>query len=178
MTGTLQAETPPADSSPAGSRSAAGLPEVGQPVTRGPVRARPSYDEVECGLRLPARTFTVQRSDLVRYGGAACDYNTIHWDDRVAAEIGLPHPIAHGMFTMALALTVVTDWAGDPSAVVDYGGRFPRLVPVPNDGVGVELVVEATVVELLERPKVRINVSVRAGGSRVLTMPRTIVALR
>ena len=43
------------------------------------------------------------------------------------------------MLTMALALTVVTDWAGDPAAVVDYGGRFPRLVPVPNDGVGVEL---------------------------------------
>jgi hypothetical protein len=73
---------------------------------------------------------------------------------------------------------VVTDWAGDPAAVVDYGGRFPRLVPVPNDGVGVELVVEATVVERLEPPKVRLNVSVRCGGSRVLTMPRTIVALR
>jgi hypothetical protein len=51
-------------------------------------------------------------------------------------------------------------------------------VPVPNDGVGVDLVVEATVVELLEPPKVRLNVSVRFGASRVLTMPRTIVALR
>jgi acyl dehydratase len=178
MTGTLQAETPSAGSPPAGSRSAAGLPEVGQAVPRGPVRDRPRFDSIECGLRLPTRTFTVQRSDLMRYGGAACDYNTIHWDERVAAGIGLPHPIAHGMFTMALALSVVTDWAGDPAAVVDYGGRFPRLVPVPNDGVGVELVVEATVVELLEPPKVRVNVSVRFDGSRVLTMPRTIVALR
>jgi acyl dehydratase len=140
--------------------------------------ARPSYEQVECGLRLPTRRFTVQRKDLVRYGGAACDYNTIHWDDRVAAEIGLPHPIAHGMYTMALALTVVTDWVGDPGAVVDYGGRFPRLVPVPNDGVGVELVVDGSVVEKLAPPMVRVSLSVRCGDRRVLTMPRTIVVLR
>jgi acyl dehydratase len=140
--------------------------------------AGPRYDDVTVGLRLPERRFTVQRADLMRYGGAACDYNTIHWDDRTAASIDLPQPIAHGMLTMALALSVLTDWVGDPAAVLDFGGRFPRLVPVPNDGVGVELVVEATVVELLESPKVRVNVSVRHGSNRVLTMPRTVVALR
>jgi len=139
---------------------------------------RPSYDEVERGLRLAGRVFTVQRKDLIQYGGAACDYNTIHWDDRTAAAIGLPSPIAHGMLTMALALSVVTDWAGDPGAVVDFGGRFPRVVAVPNDGVGVEISVEATVVEKLEPPNVRVSISVMSGGSRVLTMPRTIVALR
>jgi acyl dehydratase len=139
---------------------------------------RPSCDEVERGLRLEGRVFTVQRKDLIQYGGAACDYNTIHWDDRVAAAIGLPNPIVHGMLTMALALSVVTDWAGDPGAVVDFGGRFPRAVPVPNDGVGVEISVEATVVEKLQPPNVRVSISVMSGGSRVLTMPRTIVALR
>ena len=72
---------------------------------------------------------------------------------------------------------VVTEWAGDPAAVIDYGGRWPRPVPVPNDGVGVELEIEAVVAEKLEAPNVRVSVSVRCAGSRVLTMPRTIVAL-
>ncbi|GAA0392676.1 MaoC family dehydratase [Microbispora corallina] len=145
-------------------------------ITR-PAPARRRYDDVEPGTRLPGRTVTVQRGDLVRYGGASCDYNTIHWDERTAEAIGLPHPIAHGMFTMALALSVVSDWAGDPAAVVDFGGRFPRLVPVPNDGKGVLLEVEAVVVEKLEAPNVRVSVAVRLDGAKVLTMPRTIVAL-
>jgi acyl dehydratase len=136
-----------------------------------------SYDNVQTGLRLPERTVRIQRADLVQYGGASCDYNTIHWDERTAHAIGLPHPIVHGMLTMALALNVITDWAGDPAAVVDYGGRWPRPVPVPNDGVGVELEIEAFVAEKLEAPNVRLSVSVRCAGSRVLTMPRTIVAL-
>ncbi len=140
--------------------------------------SRPRYEEIEPGFQLPGRTFRVERKDLVRFGGAACDYNTIHWDDRTAEAMGLPSPIAHGMFTMGLALGVLTDWAGDPGAVVDFGGRFPRLVPVPNDGVGVELVVEATVMEKLDPPRVRLSVAVRCGGNKVLTMPRTIVALR
>jgi acyl dehydratase len=137
----------------------------------------PSYNDVQVGLALPGRTVQVQRSDLVRYGGSACDYNTIHWDDRTAAAIGLPNPIAHGMLTMGLALGVVTAWAGDPAAVVDYGGRWPRPVPVPNDGAGVELEVSATVAEKLDPPLVRLNVTVRCAGATVLTMPRTMVAL-
>jgi acyl dehydratase len=138
----------------------------------------PSYDEVEVGLALPGRTVQIQRTDLVRYGGSSCDYNTIHWDDRTAAAIGLPSPIAHGMLTMGLALGVITAWTGDPAALVDYGGRWPRPVPVPNDGVGVELEVSAVVAEKLEPPLVRLHVTVRCGGAGVLTMPRTMVALR
>ena len=36
------------------------------------------------------------------------------------------------MFTMATAVRVVTDWAGDPAAVVEYGVRFTRPVVVPD----------------------------------------------
>jgi acyl dehydratase len=135
----------------------------------------PSYQEVQVGLALPGRTVQVQRFDLVRYGGSSCDYNPIHWDDRTAAAIGLPNPIAHGMLTMGLALGVVTAWTGDPAAVVDYGGRWPRPVPVPDDGA--ELEVSATVVEKLEPPLVRLHVTVRCGRATVLNMPRTMVTL-
>lgn len=138
----------------------------------------PTYDEVEEGLVLPGRTVRIQRPDLMRYGGASCDYNTIHWNERAAHSIGLPDPIAHGMLTMGLALGVLTRWAEDAAAVVDFGGRWPRPVPVPDDGVGVELEVSAVVAEKLDSPRIRVNVTVRCGGKSVLAMPRTIVALR
>ncbi|MCT9930522.1 MaoC/PaaZ C-terminal domain-containing protein [Planotetraspora sp. A-T 1434] len=138
----------------------------------------PRYELLEPGFQLPRRAFQVQRKDLVRYGGAARDYNPIHWDDRTATEFGLPGPIAQGMLTMGLALGYLVEWAGDPGAVVDFGGRFPRLVPVPNDGVGVELSLEATVAEKLEPPRVRVNLAVRLDGAKVLVMPRVIVVLR
>ena len=37
---------------------------------------------------------------------------------------------------MALAARVVTDWAGDPGAVVEYGVRFTGPVVVPDDDTG------------------------------------------
>jgi acyl dehydratase len=94
----------------------------------------PRFDEVQVGDALPGRSFEVTRGDLVRYAGASGDFNTIHWSERIAREVGLPGVIAHGMFTMATAVRVVTEWAGDPGAVVQYGVRFTKPVPVPDDG--------------------------------------------
>ena len=45
------------------------------------------------------------------------DRNPIHWDERFATSVGLPDVIAHGMFTMGAAVTVVTDWVGDAGRV-------------------------------------------------------------
>ena len=70
------------------------------------------------------RPSPITRADLVRYAGASGDFNSIHWNERVAREVGLPDVIAHGMLTMALAGRVLTDWAGDPAALVEYGVRF------------------------------------------------------
>jgi len=58
--------------------------------------------------------------DLVRYCGASGDFNSIHWNERIAKAAGKPDVIAHGMLTMAEAARLVTDWAGDPGAVADY----------------------------------------------------------
>ena len=87
-----------------------------------------NYDDVEVGTQLPAQTFRVMRADLVRYAGASGDFNIIHWNERVATSVGLPNVIAHGMFTMAEAGRVVTDWAGDPA---DQWNIKPRGVVGP-----------------------------------------------
>lgn len=88
------------------------------------------YSDVAVGTDLPSQTFTLSRSDLVRYAGASGDFNPIHWSQETAVGVGLPDVIAHGMLTMAMVTRVVTDWVGNPGAVLDYGVRFTRPVVV------------------------------------------------
>ena len=135
------------------------------------------YDDVAVGDELPAQTFQVQRANLVQYCGASGDFNVIHWNERVAKSVGLPDVIAHGMFTMAEAGRVVTDWVGDPGAVVDYGVRFSAPVPVPDDDKGTAVVVKGTVAEKLEGNRVAVDLDARVGDSKVLAKARAIVQL-
>ena len=123
------------------------------------------------------QTFRVTRADLVRYAGASGDFNPIHWNERVATEVGLPGVIAHGMFTMALASRVVTDWAGDPGALVEYHVRFGRPVLVPDDGVGGEVTVRGRVAALQDGGRARIDLTVTSRGDKVLSLARANVAL-
>ena len=132
---------------------------------------------VEVGTELPEQTYRVTRADLVRYAGASGDFNPIHWNERVATEVGLPGVIAHGMFTMALASRVVTDWAGDPGALVEYHVRFGRPVLVPDDGVGGEVTVRGRVAALQDGGRARIDLTVTSRGDKVLSLARAIVAL-
>jgi len=139
--------------------------------------SRLSAADVEVGTELPERVFPVTRADLVRYAGASGDFNPIHWNERVATEVGLPGVIAHGMFTMALASRVVTDWAGDPGALVEYHVRFGRPVLVPDDGVGGEVTVRGRVAALQDGGRARIDLTVTSRGDKVLSLARAIVAL-
>src|SRR6476619_78836 len=136
--------------------------------------AKIAYDDVEVGTELPARTFPVTRATLVQYAGASGDFNPIHWNEKFAVEVGLPDVIAHGMFTMASAIRVVTDWAGDPGAVVEYGVRFTKPVVVPDDDKdddkGAVIEVSGKVAAKLddEARTVRVDLTVTAAGQKVL----------
>jgi acyl dehydratase len=135
------------------------------------------YDDVEVGTTIPKQTFQVQRINLVQYCGASGDYNVIHWNERIATSVGLPNVIAHGMFTMAIAVRVVTDWVGDPGAVVDYGVRFTRPVPVPDDDEGATVEVTGSVGALLEDKRVRVDLKAVHAGVTVLGRAQAIVQL-
>jgi acyl dehydratase len=138
---------------------------------------RPSFDAVAVGDELPAATFPIERATLVRYAGASLDFNPIHWNERFATSVGLPDVIAHGMLTMAEAARLVTDWAGDPGAVVEYGVRFSRPVVVP-DQTGAELTVTGTVTDKREDGTVVVTLVARSAGERVLAQARATVRLR
>jgi acyl dehydratase len=134
-------------------------------------------DDVTVGTELPEQVLRVTRADLVRYAGASGDFNPIHWNERVATEVGLPGVIAHGMFTMALASRVVTEWAGDPGALVEYHVRFGRPVLVPDDDAGAEVTVRGKVGALLEDGRARVDLTVTADGEKVLSLARATVRL-
>ncbi len=138
----------------------------------------PAWDEVQVGDALPEVVQTVQRADLVRYAGASGDFNVIHWNERVAKAVGLPDVIAHGMLTMATAGRVVTDWAGDPGAVVEYGVRFSRPVVVPDDDTGATVDVEGVVEDKLDDRRVTVVLTATVDGSKVLMAARAVVRLR
>jgi acyl dehydratase len=139
--------------------------------------ARIRYDDVEVGTALPAQTFPARRVDLVMYAGASGDFNLIHWNDRVAKSVGLPGVIAHGMFTMAEAGRVVTDWVGDPGAVVEYGVRFSKPVVVPDDDDGAAVEVAAVVKKKLDDRRVQVDLTARCGEAKILSQARAIVQL-
>lgn len=137
----------------------------------------PSYAEVEVGTELPSMEITVTRADLVRYAGASGDFNVIHWNERVATAVGLPNVIAHGMFTMASAGRVVTEWVGDPGKVTDYGVRFSRPVVVPDDDKGALLLVKGVVEEKLDDNVVVVSLTATVDDQKVLGAARATVQL-
>jgi acyl dehydratase len=140
-------------------------------------RASPRYHDIEPGTEIAPRQYRVTRRDLVRYAGASGDFNPIHWNERTARAVGLPDVIAHGMFTMALAGRFVTEWAGDPAAVTEYGVRFSSPVVVPDDDKGALVEVSGVVTGKLAGNQVTVDITARSGDTKVLTRAHATVRL-
>ena len=123
------------------------------------------------GTELGSLTVRLTREQLVRYAGAAGDFNPIHYSDNFATALGLPGVIAHGMLTMGTALRVVTDWVGDPARITGYAARFTRPVVVPDDDEGVALELSGTVKSVEDDGAARVAtvaVTAAVGGKTVL----------
>jgi acyl dehydratase len=122
---------------------------------------------------LEPQRYAVTRADLVRYAGASGDFNPIHWSDRIAAAVGLPGVIAHGMLTMALAARAVATWTDD-AEVVELGGKFTAMVVVPDtdEGAAVEI---AGRVSSVDGALVTIALEVTCDGQKVLGNPKAVV---
>ena len=135
------------------------------------------FADVSAGDELPPASYPATRLSLVKYCGASGDFNVIHWNERIARSVGLPDVIAHGMFTMAQAGRYVTDWAGDPGALEDFGVRFSSMVVVPDDDHGATIEVSGRVEEKLDGNRVVLALTARSGEAKVLTRARAVVRL-
>jgi acyl dehydratase len=123
-------------------------------------------------------TYRLRRDDLVRYAGASGDFNPIHYSDRVAADMGLPGVIAHGMLTMALAARAVSEWAGGPDRVTSLSVRFTSMVVVPDDDEGVDVVVSGEAGEPNDDGLVPVSVSAICQNEAVLGKATALVQPR
>ena len=129
----------------------------------------------EIGEIVAERTYELTRGSLVRYAGASGDFNDIHYRDDVAAAVGLPGVLAHGMLTMGLAVQPVVDWIGDPGKVLDYTVRFTRPVVVdPTGGATVTVVAK---VGALDDSEIRIDLTVTYNDQTVLGKAQARVSL-
>lgn len=142
-----------------------------------------AFETLEKGQVIGSKTISVNRADLVRYAGASGDFNPIHWNERFATEVELPNVIAHGMFTMGAAVDVVSEWIGDPGAIIDYQTRFTKPVIVqdptgsnPSNHEGTAIEVEGKIGALdAEARTARVDLTVSVEGAKVLVKAQAVV---
>ncbi|PRZ07105.1 acyl dehydratase [Isoptericola sp. CG 20/1183] len=137
----------------------------------------PELASLTVGDVVASRAIELDRATLVRYAGASGDFNPIHWDEGFATEVGLPGVIAHGMCTMGSVIGVVTDWVGDPGAIVRYGTRFTKPVPVPARGTAVVDVVATVGAVDPDAGTVRVDLTVTHEDVKVLGRAQAVVRL-
>ena len=101
-------------------------------------------DSLETGQVLTSRDYALSRDSLLPYAGASGDFNPIHYRDDVAAAVGLPGVLAHGMLTMGVAIQPLLDWCGTDYQLDSYQVRFTKPVVV-DPQLGASLHVEVAV---------------------------------
>lgn len=139
-----------------------------------------ALSELAAGQEIGSTTLEISRADLVRYAGASGDFNPIHWNERFARSVELPGVIAHGMFTMGAAVQLVTDWIGDPGAVLDYQTRFTRPVLVEDldDAPGAVVNVTGIIGALdADNSTARVDLTVTFNGQKVLVKAQAVVRI-
>ncbi len=103
------------------------------------------YEDVKVDDEAPALRHTLTRTDLVRYAGASGDYNPMHHDEVLATAAGQPSVFGHGMFSMGLLGTALTDYVGAGN-IVHYKVRFSRQT-WPGEELETKIVVTGKRVE-------------------------------
>ena len=82
-------------------------------------------ESVNVGDAAPTLSHTLTRSDLVMYAGASGDFNPMHTDEVAAQAAGLPSVFGHGMFSMGLLGTALTNYVGVGN-LKSYKVRFTK----------------------------------------------------
>jgi acyl dehydratase len=83
------------------------------------------FAKVSVGDEAPVISHKLGRTDLVKYAGASGDFNPMHHDEVAAKQAGLPSVFGHGMFSMGILGSALTDYVGVGN-VQRYQVRFTR----------------------------------------------------
>ena len=121
------------------------------------------------------RTVHLTRESLARYAGASGDFNPIHYRDDVAASVGLPGVLAHGMLTMGIASSVVVAALDPQTRILDYGVRFTKPVVVdPEHGADVHVL---ATIGAVDETAARVDLKVTFGEATVLVKAQLRIAV-
>jgi acyl dehydratase len=98
-----------------------------------------SFDDVAVGDEAPVLSHKLTRTDLVKYAGASGDFNPMHHDEVLAKAAGQPSVFGHGMFSMGLLGSALTDYVGIGN-IQRYQVRFARQT-WPDEELSTRIVV-------------------------------------
>ncbi|MDQ6696929.1 MAG: MaoC family dehydratase N-terminal domain-containing protein [Actinomycetota bacterium] len=97
---------------------------------------------MEVGDEASPFTHTLTRTDLVMYAGASGDFNPMHTDEVTAKAAGMPSVFGHGMFSMGLLATALTNYVGVGN-LKSYKVRFTKQT-WPDEELITHIVVTGT----------------------------------
>jgi acyl dehydratase len=126
------------------------------------------FEDVHEGDEIPARSKVIRRADVNAYADASGDQNPLHQEDAFAVGVGFPGIIAHGMFSMAHLASALTDWLGDPAALVRLKVQFRAPVFMEET-----LIAAGRIVSLepeTRRARLEVTAFVDRDGSRVFAI--------
>jgi acyl dehydratase len=118
---------------------------------------------VNVGDAIPELRVTPDRFLPARYAGASGDFNPIHIDREFATQVGLPGPILHGLYGMALVARANTAAVGgDPRSLKRLSVQF-RGMGLPEQ----EIAVSGTVREIGEG-RVVVETAAEQSGNQII----------
>lgn len=124
------------------------------------------------GQELEKKSYKVNRALLVDYANASGDQNPIHQDEAFAKSVGLPDVIAHGMFSMGLAGSYLSELEGSES-VTEFSAKFIKPVVVPAN-IDVYLEISGKVTEVVDKA-VKIELTVMCNDVKVLGSAKGLI---
>ena len=100
----------------------------------------------------------VTRTQIVRFAGAAGDFNPMHHDEAFATAAGEPSVFAMGQLTAAIVAGALSRWFGE-EAIAAYGVRFRDKV-WPGDRLRVHAGADVTGADVEGGGKTRYTLTV------------------
>ncbi|MFO8009580.1 MAG: MaoC/PaaZ C-terminal domain-containing protein [Dehalococcoidia bacterium] len=75
------------------------------------------FEDVEIGMELDPMIKKPTTRQLVKWAGAAQDWNEMHYDKDFAKKAGLPDVAVHGHLTSSFLAQLLVDWMGEDGFV-------------------------------------------------------------
>lgn len=134
------------------------------------------FEDVSAGQEIPSLSKVVRRQEVKAYADASGDQNPLHQDDAFARSVGFPGIIAHGMFTLAHLTKALTDWLGEPRALLQLTVQFRAVVFMEET-----LVAKGRIEELdpaTRQARLSVWAEVERAGERVLPIKNSTAVVQ